>query len=123
MLLADLCFGVVVGTGICERDLEIGVFDFAVGHYLQVLENLHVALVGVEDYIEVFVGAEHLGQHVAERFLKHADHRGLVDVFQFFKFGELLDHIRGFLFFCHCYIVRCIFRISSRISRICSRWS
>ncbi len=101
VLLAHLGVGVVVGAGVAEGDLEVGVGHLAVGHYGEVLENLHVALVGVENDVEVLVGAEHFGQHVAERLLQHTDHRGLVDVFQFLELGELLYHVGGCLFLCH----------------------
>lgn len=66
MLFADFCIGIVIGVRIAQRNLEVGIGDFAIGHNLQVLEYLYVALVGVEDYVEVFVRAEHLGQHVTE---------------------------------------------------------
>ncbi len=104
MLLADFCLGVVVGPGIAERYLKVRVLHFAIGNNLQVLEYLHVSFVRVEDYVEVLICAEHFGQHVAERLLQHTDHRGLVYIFQFFELGELLDHIRGVLFSCHCFI-------------------
>ena len=82
--------------------------DFAVGNHLEVLEYLHVALVGVQDNVEVFIGAEHFSENVAERLFQHADHCGLVDVLEFLELGELLDHIGSFLFLCH-YIVFYIF--------------
>ena len=66
MLLAYLDLGVVVGAGVGERNLTVGVLDLAVGHYLKVLEYLNVALVGVHDDVEILVGAEHLGEHVTE---------------------------------------------------------
>ena len=85
MFLADFHFGIVVGACVGERNLQVGVGDFAVGHHFKVLENLHVALVGVHDHIKICVGTEHVGEHFAERFLKHAYHGGLVDVFQLFE--------------------------------------
>ncbi len=105
VLLAHLGLGVVVGAGVAQRDLQVGVGHLAVGHHGEILEDLHVALVGVEDYVEVLVGAKHLGQHVAERFLEHADHSGLVDVLEFLELGKLLDHIGGSLFLSHGYVV------------------
>ncbi len=101
MFLAYFGFGVVVGAGVGERNLEVGVLDFAIGNYGEVLEYLNVAFIGVEDYVEVFVGAEHLGQHVAERILEYAYHCRLVDVFEFFELGKLLDQIGCFLFLSH----------------------
>ena len=104
MFLANLGLGVVVGAGVAERYLQVGVLDGAVGYHGEILENLHVALVGIENHIEILVGAKHLGEHVAERFFKHIDHRCLVDVLEFLELGELLDHIRSFLFLCHEYM-------------------
>ena len=66
MLFADLHFGVLVGACIAERDLGIGIRHLSVGDNFEVLEYLYVALVGVHDYIEVFIGAKHLGQHIAK---------------------------------------------------------
>ena len=101
MLLADLDLWIVVSTGVGERNLEIGVLYLAVGHNFKILENLDVALVGVHDYVEIVVGAKHLGEHVAEGFFEHADHRGLVDVLEFLELGEALDHVGSFLFLSH----------------------
>ncbi len=101
MLLAHLGLGVVVGAGIAQGDFQVGVVDLAVGHDGEILENLHVALVGVEDDVEIFVGAKHLGEHVAERLLQHAYHRGLVDILKLLELCELLDHIWCCLFLCH----------------------
>ena len=101
VLFADFCFGVVVGPCVAQRDLQVGVGHFSVGHHFQVLEYLHVALVGVHDHVEVLVRAEHFGQHVAEGFFQHANHRGFVDVFVFLELIEPLNHVGGIRFFCH----------------------
>ena len=101
VLLAHFRIGVVVGAGVGQGYFEVGVLHFAVGHYREVLENLHVALVGVQNHVQVLVGAEHFGEHVAEGFLQHAYHRGLVDVFQFLELGELFYHVGGCLFLSH----------------------
>ncbi len=103
MLLANLCLGVVVGTRVGQRYLQVGVLHLSIGHDFEILENLHVALVGVENHVEVLVGAEHFCQHVSERLFEHANHCGLVDVLKFFELGKLFDHIGSFLFLCHCY--------------------
>ena len=101
MLLAYLHIRIVVGPGVGEGDLEVGVGDFAVGDYLEILEYLDIALVGVHDDVEILVGSEHLGEYVAERLFQHGDHRGLVDVLKFLEFGETLHHVGSFFFSCH----------------------
>ncbi len=91
----------MVGTGVGKSDLCVGVGHCTVGYHLQVLEYLHVALVGVHDDIEVFIGAKHFGEDVAERFFQHTYHSGFVDVFEFLKFGKTLHHVRSFYFLSH----------------------
>jgi len=112
VLFADFGFGVVVGACIAERNLQVGVLDFSVGNNLKVLKNLYIALVGVEDYVEVLVRSEHLGKDVAERFFENANHCGLVDVLEFFELCELFDHVRGFLFLFHAGLLCCFFYCS-----------
>ena len=111
VLLADLHLGVVVGAGVGERDLQVGILHLAVGHHFEILENLHVALVGVHDHVEILVGTEHIRKHLAERLLKHAYHGGFVDIFQFLKRSELVHQIGGFLFLSHflCKGIYCFF--------------
>ena len=53
-------------TSFAERYLKIGVGEFVVGHYFAVLVDFEVTLVGVDDDVEVLVGAEHLGQYRTE---------------------------------------------------------
>ena len=97
-LFAQLALGVYLA---CSREpyLHILVLYLAVGHNPQILVNLAVSLVGVHDYVEVLVGAEHLGQYVAD-----ADHHRLVYVLELLELGELVDHIHGLCFSCHIFI-------------------
>ena len=101
VLVADLSVGILIGLGVGQTYLQVGIGDGAVLHHFEILEDLHVALVGVEDHIEINVSAEHLRQHVAERFLKHIDHRDLVDILELLEFGETCHQIGSFLFLCH----------------------
>ncbi len=101
MLVANLRVRVLVGARIRKAYLQIRVGHFAVRHNLQILENLHVALVGVHNHIEVLVCAEHLGKHIAKRFLEHTYHCGLVDVLKLFELGKPLHHIGSFFFLGH----------------------
>lgn len=101
VFLPDLYVGILIGTGIAEADLHVGIGNLAVGHYHEILENLHVALVRVHDHVQILIRAKHLGKHIAERLFKHTDHSGLVDIFQFFEFGKTLHHIGSFFFFSH----------------------
>ena len=99
-VLADLAFRVNLAGG-GKTDLHARILYSAVGHYREVLINLAVALVWVHDYDEILVRSKHLCQHVAERFLQHADHCGLVDILQLFKLRKAVYHAYGFLFLCH----------------------
>lgn len=65
VFLADFRVG-VVGPGLGKGYFKARILYLSVGNHLQFLENLHSAFVGVEDYVEVLVGAEHVGKHFAE---------------------------------------------------------
>ena len=107
MVFAHLTIGVgVIGVvfSIGDADLRVRIDNFTIGHDFKILINLAIALVGVHDYVEVFVASEHLGDDAAKRFLQHAYHSGFIDVFQLFKFRKTVHHINWFLFLCHNFI-------------------
>ena len=53
-------------TSLTERYLKIWVGEILVGYYFTVLVDFEVTLVGVDDDVEVLVGAEHLVQYRTE---------------------------------------------------------
>ncbi len=108
VLVAYLGVGILIGLCVGQSDLQVGIGHSAVLHHFEILEDLHVALVGVEDHIEIDIGAEHFCQHIAERFLKHVDHRDLVDILELLEFGETCHQIGSFLFFCHNRFISCV---------------
>ena len=95
----------IVGVNLlCGREGNLAVFvlQFVVGHYFAVAVDFKVALVGVDNDVEVFVGAKDFGNHAAKAFFEHADHSGAVNVFGLLKFGEGVNKTNGFcLFLCH----------------------
>ena len=64
--------------GVAESYFLVRVLHFAIGHHHEVLIDFAVALVGVDDYVEVLVAAEHLSYHTAERLFQYGDGSGLV---------------------------------------------
>ena len=53
-------------TSLTERYLKIWVGEILVGYHFTVLVDFEVTLVGVDDDVEVLVGAEHLVQYRTE---------------------------------------------------------
>jgi len=99
-LLADLEIGVGFPS-FRQRNLQITVGHRSVFHNLTVTPYFEIPLRRIHDYIEVFIGPEHLCQYVAERFFQHTNHRSYFDVLQLFELCKGIDHANGFLFFCH----------------------
>ena len=77
-----------------DCDLHVGVLDGAVLDDRAVAPDLEVALLGVDDDVEVLVRFELFLQGVAEDVLQHADHGLLVDVLQLFELGKVADQIQ-----------------------------
>ena len=92
ILVADLVGG-VDGLDLRNGDLRIGILDGSVLDDRAVAPDFEVALLGVDDDVEILVALVLLLQGVAEDVLQHADHGGLVDVLQLLELGEVADKI------------------------------
>ena len=87
---------------LAQGDFLVLVGHLAVGHDHAVAIDFAVALVGVDDDIEVLVRTEQLGDHAAETLFEHAHHRGAVDVLGLFEFGKSFNQADALvLFSCH----------------------
>ena len=89
--------------GIRQRDLFVLVYHFAVCHHHTITIDLEVALIRVDNHIEIFVTTEDFGQHIAETLLQYAHQRRAVDVFRVFELFERVDHAQDILILFSCY--------------------
>ena len=65
--------------------------------------DFKVALVGIDDDIEVGIASENFRDNTAETFLKHAYESRAVDVFCLFELLKGLYHARTLFFFLCCH--------------------
>ena len=92
---------------LCFRQAYLCVFVFhlVVGHYHAVAVDFEVAVFGVYNHVEVFVGAILLLQHAVERVFNHTDECRAVNVFCFLEVLEGILQAYFFLcYFCCHYI-------------------
>ena len=93
----------VDAAGFAQGYLLVGVDHFIVFHHFAITVDFAIALVGVYDNIEVFVGAKDFGDYITETFFQHAYQRGAVDVFCFFEFGKCVNQTDdASIFLSHC---------------------
>ena len=93
-------------TGLAQGDFLVGVGDVAVFHHFAITVDFAVALVRVDDNIEVFVGTVDFRNDRPETFFEHAYQRRAVDVFRFLELCKCLDQADCFAgFLCHGYIL------------------
>ena len=76
--------------------MQVVVVDGPVFDDCSASPDFEVALVGVDDDVEVGVGAELFDEDSAECFFEDADHCGPVDVFEFFELCESINQIVAF---------------------------
>ena len=93
VLVADLVGG-VDGLHLRHGDLHLRILDRTVFHHDAVAPDFEVALLGVDDHVEVVVRLVLFLECVAEDVLQYADHRALVDVFQLFELCKRADKIQ-----------------------------
>ena len=78
----------------------IFVLYFAVSNNNTIAIDLEIALVRVNDNIEILITTENLSKNVAETFLQHTYQCSTVDILGFFKLAECINHTRcNFLIF------------------------
>ena len=90
--------GFVDGAGIAEGNLAVFVIHLVVVHHGAVAVDFAVALVGVDDDIEVLVRTEDFGNDAAEALFEHADERSAVNVLGFLEVVECFNQTCGFTF-------------------------
>ena len=107
VFVADLV-GRVDGLHLRHGDLHVGILHGAVLHDGPVAPDFEVALLGVDDDVEILVRFVLFLKRVAEDVLQYADHRRFVDVLQLFELGKVADQIQ--VVHCVLIICLCIFR-------------
>ena len=88
---------------LCQGNLFVVVLHLTVGHNHTVAVYLEVALVRIDNDIEVLVTAEYFGKNVSEALLKHAHQRSTVYVFRLLEFLERVEHTYDRFFFQCCH--------------------
>ena len=87
-------------ASLCQRDLQIAVFQILVSHYGTVSPNFEISFFRVDNHVIVLICTEHTCDHVAEGVFQHADHRLFVDILQFLELRKAINHT-DFLFLGH----------------------
>ena len=90
-VLAHLVVGLNL-AGVGQADFLILVLHLTVVNDHAVAIDFEVALVGVDNHVEVLIAAVNLGQHVAEALFKHAHQCGAVYVLSILKLLEGINH-------------------------------
>ncbi len=89
-LLADLEILLDL-LGLREADLEVRVIELIVLDDGAATEDLEVAFLGVDDDVEVRVGAELLDENAAEGLLEDSHHSGPVNILQVLELGKSIN--------------------------------
>ncbi len=76
-----------------HRNLGVGVLDRPVLDDGTVAPDLQIALLGVDDDVEILVALELLLQSVTEDILQNTDQRSIVDALQLLELSEIADKI------------------------------
>lgn len=77
----------------------IGVFYLVVVNDNAVAIDLAVSLLGVNDYVEVFVRTKDFGYNATEAFFEHTHHGSEVDIFILLKLSKGFDETCCLLLF------------------------
>ena len=94
-LLGHFLTHLIVGFNLlrlAQGDFLVLILHLAVCYYNTVTVNLEVSLVGVDDYVKVFIRSIDLCDNIAEAFFQHTHQSRTVNVLCLFKFLKGLNH-------------------------------
>ena len=99
--LADFVIGIDF-AGCRQGDFLVRVSHIVIGNDFAVAIDFKVALVRVNNHVEVFVRTKDFGNHAAKAFFEHTDHCGAVYILRLLELGEGVNETQCLLFFlCH----------------------